>query len=268
MMELPRLFTSEPSTDLQPDFRHWFGSDLGQDLLQAEEQLLSRILPDLFGYHALQIGQVIDRNLLSGSRIRHRCVVDVDLPSVEGLSPLRAAPENLPFAKDSLDLVFIHHGLDAAASPHALLREASRVLIPDGHLLILGFNPWSLWGLWRLFRRPWAEESPWLRRSLSPQRLADWLTLLDFEVVGLESACFTPPLTHANIRRRFAWLEKVGRRYWSQGGAAYALLARKRVSCITPIATRRRNRYPAPAPVLLIEARVRRWMIDMDMDKE
>lgn len=262
-MELPRLFRSEKQHDLQPDFRTWFGSDLGHYLLQEEESLLGRILPDLFGYHALQIGQVVDRNLLSSSRIRHRCIVDVSMPAVPGLSSLRAQPEHLPFAKESLDLVFIHHGLDGAPSPHALLREASRVLIPEGHLLIVGFNPWSLWGLWRMFRLPWAE-LPWLRRPLGPQRLADWLTLLDFEVMGLESVCFVPPLNHASIRRRFAWLELLGRRYWSQGGAAYVLLARKHVSCLTPIELRRSQRYPAPAPVLATEARVRRWMTDFD----
>ncbi len=262
MMELPRLFKAESTHDLQPDFRFWFESELGRYLLDAEEVLLAQILPDLFGYHALQVGQVVDRNLLESSRIRHRCVADVfQMPPVKGLSPLRAQPEQLPFANNSLDLVFIHHGLDGAASPHAVLREASRVLIPDGHLLILGFNPWSLWGLWRLFRLPWAE-LPWLRRPLSPQRLADWLALLDFEVIGLESACFTPPVTHATIRRRFSWLEPLGRRYWSQGGAAYAVLARKRVSCITPIETRLKRLYRAPAPVLATESRARRGLAD------
>ncbi|MGH8493507.1 MAG: class I SAM-dependent methyltransferase [Moraxellaceae bacterium] len=262
MMELPRLFTSEARTDLQADFREWFASDLGQHLRQTEERLINRILPDLFGYHALQIGHVMDANLLEGSRIRHRCVVDVAPSAIKGLSPLQAAPEQLPFANDSLDLVFVHHALDGSASPHALLREASRVLIPEGHLLILGFNPWSLWGLWRLFR--WQSGLPWLRRPLSPQRLADWLPLLDLEVVGVESACFVPPLTHATIRRRFAWLEKLGRRYWSQGGAAYALLARKRVSCITPLKPRRRTAYPAAAPVFVTEARLRSWMNRVD----
>lgn len=260
-MELPRLFKSESSDDLQPDFRAWYRSELGQYLLGAEDDLIARILPDLFGYHALQVGQVVEHNLLAGSRIRHRCVVDVDLPTVEGLSPLRAQPDQLPFAHHSLDLVLIHHGLDGATSPHALLREASRVLIPEGHLLIVGFNPWSLWGLWRLFRLPWAA-LPWLHRRLSPQRLADWLTLLDFEVVGLESACFVPPLTHATIRRRFSWLEPLGRRYWSQGGAAYVLLARKRVSCITPVETRLKRLYQAPTPVLATEARARRDIPD------
>lgn len=264
-MELPRLFGREPQHDLQPDFQSWFGGDLGSYLLREEELLLSRILPELFGYHALQIGQVVGADLLASCRIRHRCIVDVDMPSVPGMSALRAQPEHLPFAKDSVDLVFIHHGLDGASSPHALLREASRILIPEGHLLIVGFNPWSLWGLCRLFRLPWVQ-LPWLRRPLSPQRLADWLALLDFEVLGLESVCFVPPLAHDAIRRRFGWMEILGRRYWSQGGAAYILLARKHVSCLTPLQLGRRRSYPAPAPVLATEARMRRWM--MDFNKE
>lgn len=250
-MDLPRLFQFDPPPDLQPDLARWFASDLGQDLLDAEEALLADILPELFGYHAVQLGQVVGRNLLAASRIRHRAVV-AEAPDVEGLSPLIGAVEQLPFASDSLDLVLIHHGLDTAVSPHALLREASRVLIPDGHLLVIGFNPWSLWGLWRLLRFPWTQ-APWLRRVLSPQRLADWLTLLDFEVVGLESAYFVPPLAHRSVRRRFGWLEHLGPRFWSQGGGAYALLARKHVSCVTMI----KSRIPAPrraiAPVLVAE---------------
>lgn len=260
-MELPRIFRSETQHDLQPDFRQWFAGGLGRYLLAQEQQLIAQITPELFGYHALQVGQVTGDDLLAGCRIRHRCVVDVARPDVPGMSPLRAAPEQLPFARDSLDLVFLHHGLDGAPSPHALLREAARVLIPEGHLLIVGFNPWSLWGLARLFRVPWAE-LPWLRRPLGPQRLADWLTLLGFEVVGLESACFIPPISRDSIRRRFGWLETLGHRYWSQGGAAYVLLARKHVSCMTRIDWRKARRYPAPAPVLVTEARVRRWMME------
>lgn len=209
------------------------------------------------------MGQVVPVDLMQSSRIRHRCVVDMERLVTEGVSSLQANLEQLPFARDSLDLVLIHHGLDAAASPHALLREAARVLIPDGHMLIVGFNPWSLWGLWRFFRLPWAN-LPWLHRPLSPKRLVDWLTLLDLEVVGLESICFVPPLAHASVRQRFEWLEAVGQRFWGQGGGAYVLLARKRVSCITPIDSRRQRLYPATAPALLTEARVRRWMMDTD----
>lgn len=265
-MQLPRLFRAEKHHDLQPDLREWFEGDLGRYLRGEEERLLGCLLPDLFGYHALQVGRVTGDNLLASCRIRHCCIVDADRPDVPGLSPLRAHPEQLPLGKDSIDLVFLHHGLDTAPSPHALLREAARVLIPEGHLVIVGFNPWSLWGLWRLFRLPRAAPLPWLRRPLSPQRLADWLTLLDFEVVGLEGVCFVPPFTSPGLRRRFAWLEALGRRYWGQAGASYILLARKRVSCLTPVEMRRRTLYPAPAPLLVTEARVRRWMMENDSE--
>lgn len=264
-MELPRLFRSEPQHDLQPDLRDWFAGRLGRYLVEREQELVSRIVPELFGYHALQLGQVVPDDLLAACRIRHRCIVDTRPPAVEGMSALQACPELLPFAEDSLDLVFIHHGLDGAPSPHALLREASRVLIPEGHLLIVGFNPWSLWGLARMFRLPWAE-LPWLRRPLSPRRLADWLALLGFEVVGLESACFIPPVNHDSIRRRFGWLELLGQRYWSQGGAAYVLLARKHVSCMTRIAWQPGRRFPAPAPALVTEARARRWTLGTERE--
>jgi SAM-dependent methyltransferase len=261
-MPLPRLFRTDAPPDLQPDLREWFRSDLGRYLRDAEVRLLEQLLPDLFGYHALQVGQVVEDNLLAACRIRHCCIVDRELPRGTGPSVLRAAPEHLPFARDSLDLVLLHHALDVAPSPHALLREASRVLVPDAHLVIVGFNPWSLWGVWRLFRLPGRAPLPWLRRPLGPQRLADWLALLDFEVEGLEGVCFAPPLEHAGLRRRFAWLEALGRRYWGQAGAAYVLLARKRVSCLTPVDMRRHRLLPAPAPMLATEARVRRWMME------
>jgi hypothetical protein len=103
--------------------------------------------------------------------------------------------------------------------------------------------------LWRLLRFPWSRV-PWLRRFVSPQRLADWMRLLDFEVVGLESAFFVPPLQSAIVRRRFAWLEHLGPRYWSQGGASYVLLARKHESCLTPIRNRIFTPQRALAPIL------------------
>lgn len=259
-MDIPRLFGETPPQPLHTAFRQWFQQTLGLHVLQEEERILAQVLPDLFGYHALQVGQLVAHDLLAASRIRHRCIVDTVLMPTPGFSPLIAEPEYLPFDRDSLDLVLLHHGLDAAVSPHALLREAARVLIPDGHLLIVGFNPWSLWGLWRLFRGIHSP-TPWLQRPLSAQRLADWLSLLDFEVVGLETVCFVPPLSRATIRQRFLWLEKLGRQFWQQSGAVYVLLARKRVSCLTPLEMRQQRSFVTPAPVLLTEARVRRGLM-------
>lgn len=236
-MELPHIWQPASRIEVTQGLSDWFNTDMGQELLEAEDRLLGHILPDLFGYHALQLGQLIPCHLLHTSRIRHRLVVDKQLQAVEGLSSLVALPEQLPLATGSMDVVVIQHLLDVAVNPHATLREAARVLIPEGHLVVLGFNPWSLWGLWRFCRLPWSA-TPWLKRDLSPQRLADWLTLLDFEVIGVESAYFKPPIDTTAVRQRFSWLEALGQRYWSQGGATYAVLARKRVSCVTPLRLR------------------------------
>lgn len=253
-MKLPHIWQPDARLDNRQQLAQWFDGALGQELLHAQQQILSDILPDFFGYHALQLGQVIASHLLEASRINHRIVADKQLLAVKGLSPVLAMPEQLPLATNSMDVVLIHHLLDIAKSPHAVLREASRVVIADGYLIIVGFNPWSLWGLWRFCRLPWSN-TPWLRRSLSAQRLADWLTLLDFDIVGVESVYFKPPIEQDTFRHYFAWLEIVGAKYWSHGGASYIILAQKKESCITPIRLRKPLLNMMPSP-LLVENRL------------
>jgi SAM-dependent methyltransferase len=53
----------------------------------------------------------------------------------------------LPFPNQSLDLVLLPHTLELARDPHDTLREVERVLVPEGRVVIVGFNPASLWGL-------------------------------------------------------------------------------------------------------------------------
>lgn len=60
---------------------------------------------------------------------------------------LYAEPLALPFAPQSLDLLVLPHALEASPDPHAVLREAERVLVPEGRVVIIGFNPLSAWGV-------------------------------------------------------------------------------------------------------------------------
>jgi hypothetical protein len=43
--------------------------------------------------------------------------------------------------------VVLPHALELARDPHHALREVERVLVPEGRVVISGFNPASLWGL-------------------------------------------------------------------------------------------------------------------------
>lgn len=200
----------------------WFETPLGQYLLDKERAYLDDVTPDIFGFHALQLG--LPRfDLLRESRIAHRMrVACSDHPD------LYAKCQELPFATQSIDLVLLPHVLEFAEEPHAILREVDRVMMAEGRLVILGFNPWSLWGL-RGTIGPSRGEFPWNGRFVSLLRVKDWLALLGFDVSAGRLAGYAPPIDRESMRRRFAFMEPAGDRWWAVGGAVYMLQAIKRV---------------------------------------
>lgn len=200
----------------------WFETPLGQYLLEKERAYLDDVTPDIFGFHALQLG--LPRfDLLRESRIAHRMrVACSDHPDVYGKC------HELPFATQSIDLVLLPHALEFAEQPHAILREVDRVMMPEGRLVILGFNPWSLWGL-RSSIGPSRGEVPWNGRFVSLLRVKDWLALLGFDVSAGRLAAYAPPFDNERLRQRFRFMEPAGDRWWAVGGAVYMLQAIKRV---------------------------------------
>jgi SAM-dependent methyltransferase len=202
--------------------REWFATPLGQYLLEKERAYLDEVTPDIFGFHAIQLGMP-EADLLRENRITHKLRV-----AREGTPDTFASCTELPFATHSIDLVVLPHVLEFAEEPHGVLREVDRVMMPEGRLVIVGFNPWSLWGL-RSALGPSRDEHPWNGRFLSLLRVKDWLALLGFEVNAGRLIAYAPPFDNERVRRRFAFMEPAGDRWWAVGGAVYMLQAIKRV---------------------------------------
>jgi SAM-dependent methyltransferase len=200
----------------------WFATPLGQYLLGKERAYLDDVTPDIFGYHAVQLG-LPEHDLLRESRIAHRLKA-----APWGDVQLRAKGHELPIATQSIDLALLPHVLEFADEPHAILREVDRVMRPEGRLIILGFNPWSLWGLRSAmgFSR---NAHPWNGRFNSLLRVKDWLALLGFDVSAGRLCCYVPPFDSDAWRRRFSFMDPAGDRWWAIGGAVYMLQAVKRV---------------------------------------
>jgi len=140
----------------------------------------------------------------------------------------------LPFADASLDLVVLPHTLELSADPHATLREVQRVLVHEGKVAIAGLNPLSLWGLrqWRshLYRglgggQPFLPEAG---EFIAHWRLRDWLRLLQFELESVSFGCWRPAVRSSRRLARFAWMDRLGARWWPVFGAGYVMLAVKR----------------------------------------
>lgn len=235
-------------TDTWPLLQTWYRTELGKELAAQEAATLAETLPNLFGYHLLQLGRLSDENWLQSSRISHCAVMDFQPPLVhEDQRRLFGIPEQLPISSDSMDVLVLPHVLEFSHHPHAILREAERVLIAEGHLVMLVFNPRSIWLVWRwLFG--WRRKIPWCARFLSTTRIRDWMELLGFEVVSIQGYFYRPPLQSKSVMQRLGVLERLGRRAWPIIGAGNLIVARKRVVTMTPIRPRwrpRRQRVPA-----------------------
>ena len=202
--------------------QQWFGTSLGQYLLKEEQDHFDQVVANIFGYNALQIG-FPQFNFLRANRIPFQFRLGVS----HGAS-FYALPDFLPIDSGSLDLVLMPHILEFNSNPHQILREVHRVLMPDGYTVISGFNPLSLWGIYRYLKSE-KNEFPWCGQFIALPRLKDWLKLLDFEIVGGRLGCYVPPFSKERWIKQFHFMEAAGDRWWPISGGVYFLQAIKQV---------------------------------------
>ncbi|MGH1374547.1 MAG: methyltransferase domain-containing protein [Cellvibrionaceae bacterium] len=219
----------------------WQRTALGKAITEEQKSQLDQLMPELFGYHLLEMSCFDVSDLSNSSRINHRFSV---APDVGVKAPVISNFEDLPLASESLDVVLLHHILDYSPSPHQILREANRVLIARGHLIVIGFNPWSLQGLYKLAAQWVGAGDFWRRRSLRAGRVLDWLRLLDCDPIKLERGFYRAPVNHANTLGRFQFWERLCRKMKLPFGGYYIILARKDRVSVRPIKPLWRNINP------------------------
>ncbi|HWQ39079.1 MAG TPA: methyltransferase domain-containing protein [Burkholderiales bacterium] len=209
------------TTSAQGSLSQWLATPLGAHILQVEQSYFDQELADVFGFHALQLG-LPEHDFLRANRMPFRART-----AVTGPSAFLSDPCALPVQTGVIDLVVVPHVLEFSSNPHQVLREVARILMPEGHVVVSGFNPWSLWGVRRLAARDAA--FPWCGQFINLPRLKDWMALLGFEVAAGRMACYVPPLASEKWRQRFGFMEKAGDRWWPFAGGVYFLHAIKRV---------------------------------------
>ena len=274
----------------------WFQTPPGRYLLEWEQAQFDLAVSNLFGYNALQLGLpelealrvnrmphrwlALPEELLGGADLAGAAVSSPSnlilpggvsaLPTPSDGAPRVALVTNaaaLPFAEGSLDLVVLPHTLEFSADPHHVLREVERVLVPEGRVVISGFNPNSLWGLKqsrarmaeRLGMRFFGMSDLYLPEAgefIGPGRLRDWLRLLSFEVESHRFGCYRPAVHSEKWLQRNAWMDKAGARWWPIFGAVYFFVAVKRVRGVRLLGPAwRPRRAGGTAPVTITNRR-------------
>jgi SAM-dependent methyltransferase len=211
--------------------RLWFASDLGRHVLKTELAMLEQLLPGLFGYHLAQFS-VQDRVLHDASPIQNKIIINLDTIK----AGLVSNPTQLPFANDSIDVALLHHLLDFAESPQKILRELARTMLPMGHIVIVGFNPMSLWGGWRTILRCTGRKgtTPWNGAFIRPGRLMDWLNLLGFKIDKTQYSVYRPPISRY-LGEVNDYSGGVSRTLNLPIGAAYVIVASKHIGAVRSI---------------------------------
>lgn len=221
-------------------FRAWCRLPLGRALAEAEQQVLRDTLSDVFGYHLVVVDPACQPVALASSRILHRVVYSCSDSGMDPSPGLLGRAEQLPLQADSVDAFVLPHALEVCVDPHQVLREIDRCLLPEGHLIVLGLNPFGWWGLRRLLLG-WRGRVPWSLRFISLSRLKDWLSLLGFDTVESRYVFAHPPWHYGKVQSA-AGLRRVPGALRPLLSAAYVLVARKRVATLTPIKPRWRPR--------------------------
>lgn len=209
----------------------WYQTPLGDILFSELKSRLDPVLATTFGYYSIQIGCAPNaQTLLEPCRVRYHFNLDANSNSLD----VNAHPALLPIASDSVDLVILMHHLSHTKEPHAILREAFRVLIPEGKLIIIDFNPISFWGL-RHFFQSWLEIIPWSGHFYTARRITDWMKLLGFDKQQRLQVGYMLPIHHAGLIRKLSWLEKGMKSWLPFSSALNVLVYNKNICPMTPV---------------------------------
>ena len=229
-----------------PGFDEWLQTPQGRYILEWEQERFDQMVADIFGFNAVQVG-LPQCDCLRANRMPLRFACDNAAPA-----GVLGDAHHLPFAANSVDLAALPHVLEFASDPHQVLREVERVLVPEGQVLISGFNPFSLWGLRR--RLAGREAAfPWRGQYFSVRRLKDLLKLLSFDT---QAGCFgryAPAVSQEKWLSRWHFLELAGDRWWPIFGSVYLLQGVKRqhgLRLLTPTWHDRKARAKALAPAV------------------
>ena len=235
----------------------WYASSLGARLLASEARSIAPVLEKLFGYHLLFIGACKGIEMIESSPITHKILLGNrnDAWCVGSDVSLFSDPRALALQNESIDVVVLHHALEFTESSRTVLREAVRVLRPGGHIVLITFQPLSLWGLKRLLlaaiplRSSVSRRPPWQGRFRHPSRLIDWLGVLDVQELTSFSAMHEFPLQFlkngGRLERLAETIENWGLRFKSPFGASNIIVGIKQSRPLTPNALKWRQALPA-----------------------
>ncbi len=225
---IKRRYQSVSLPLVQEQLADWFDGAFGQQLFDMQKMRCERALSQYFAYRIAQMGLSPRHGLLENLQPRHKVLFSRNFSGASCQCEFDA----LPLPSDTIDIALLHHVLDFSLNPHQSLIEAARVITAGGHMVIIGFNPLSAFGLYKWLGVLWSRDVIWRHNSLRRGRITDWLQLLGFQVTEVVGREYTFDF------KQTGWWSQFGLQKLLSSGAFYMIVAQKTVTPVTPVKLR------------------------------
>lgn len=202
----------------------WYQQASGSWVLTLESEELSRILKNIRGVYLVQMGGSLDLAHSKKSPIFTHIQLTSQFINNSILS-IQTGWRELPLLPNSVDVIVLVHLLEFIDYPVKLLQEIFHALKPNGQLIILGFNPWSLWGLKKTFSRG----VPWKGKFWSRAQVKRWLINFNYSILYSKTFCHGLPSQKKLARQTRAFIETAAQLALPASGGIYLLVAKKKV---------------------------------------
>ncbi|MDX1347509.1 MAG: methyltransferase domain-containing protein [Thiomicrorhabdus chilensis] len=228
----------------QQFLKHWYRNPGGRLLHEQESRLLESAIANLFGYFFVQLGCTSQMDWIEFSRVSEKLILDdrIDPALVKSLSTDKNEPHSvhwikadldyLPIDKESVDVMLLPHTLETVQDPYYILRQVDSMLMPEGHLVLTGFNPYAC----GILKNRFSKQGKAFREAnlVRSQRVIEWLEVLGYDIEKVKYStisCFAGTTSDSG---KLGWrllerLERALSRMGLQFGNVYCIVARKRV---------------------------------------
>jgi SAM-dependent methyltransferase len=207
----------------------WYQTPRGKLLKELEAAYLQRSITVSCQQIILQIGGLDWENeFIDCTLYKNYTVLDAKGLGCGEARKIQAKAYCLPLQSDSIDMIIVPHLLEFDSNRFQTMREIERVLKPEGLLIVLNFNPWSLWVRYQyLWDKKMADS--WGGHFISRSRILDWFKLLNFEVtVSSEFNLDSVNSKHGKLIVR-------GHSFFSTAYAVKAIKRRYNIIPLTPV---------------------------------
>ena len=205
--------------------RDWYLHPPGSSILSWENEEATRFLKTVRGKYLIQMGGEITLAHSAGSPILYH--IRLTSEPTDNLLSIQMDWQKLPLLTESIDVFVLVHVLEFINYPVKLIQEIFRALKPTGRLFIFGFNPWSLWGLRKLFSVK--QEVPWNGKFWSCEQVKRWLISSKYSIAFSKTFCYGF-LRKNKLNRQLHLINQIiGQVCFPTAGGIYLLAAKKEV---------------------------------------